>query len=264
MSVAWNEWLARGTILLAEISKTNKEIATPVPLAREVALVTGGSRGIGRAIALRLATLGASVAVCGRDQKALAESAEAVAKLGVRVYSCVADVTRNADVKALVAKTESALGNISILVNNAGIGLFGPAHEKTEDDWDRVLDSNLKSVFLVSRAVIPSMIRRGSGDIINISSLAGRNAFAGGGIYCASKWGVHGLSSCMAEDLREYGIRVSIIAPGSVATGFSGRGPKDPAKVLTSEDVAHAVAMVVTQGPRSFVSEIQLRPRRKP
>ena len=246
------------------MNEPNPGSSPPAALSQAVALITGGSRGIGRAIALRLAALGAAVAICGRDRAALADSAAALAKSGGRVFFHVADVTRDADVHDLVAKTESALGGISILVNNAGIGLFGPAHEKTEADWDRVLDSNLKSVFLVSRAVIPSMIRRGSGDIINISSLAGRNAFPGGGLYCASKWGLHGLSSCMAEDLRDYGIRVSIIAPGSVATGFSGRGPKDPSKVLTPEDVAHAVAMVVTQGPQSFLSEIQLRPLRKP
>src|SRR5207302_9602490 len=126
-----------------------------------------------------------------------------------------------------VAKTETELGPITILVNNAGIGLFGPANEKTEADWDRVLTTNLKSVFLVARAFGPSMIRRSSGDIINISSLAGKNTFAGGGIYCASKWGVLGLSGCMAEDLREHGIRISVICQGSVATDFSGRRPKD-------------------------------------
>jgi 3-oxoacyl-[acyl-carrier protein] reductase len=166
-------------------------------------------------------------------------------------------------VTALIEKTEAALGPISILVNNAGIGLFGPAHERSEEDWDRVLSTNLKSVFLVSRAVAPSMIHRGAGDIITISSLAGRNAFAGGGLYCASKWGVQGLSACMAEDLREHGIRVSVVCPGSVATEFSGRGPKDPSKALTADDVAHAVAMIATQGPQSFLSEVQLRPLRK-
>ena len=149
-------------------------------------------------------------------------------------------------------------------MNNAGIGLFGPAHEKSEADWDRVLNTNLKSVFLVSRAVVPSMIKKGAGDIINISSLAGKNTFAGGGIYCASKWGLQGLSGCMAEDLRVHGIRVSVICPGSVATDFRGRGPKDPSKVLTADDVAHAVAMVATQGPQSFISEVHLRPVAKP
>jgi 3-oxoacyl-[acyl-carrier protein] reductase len=179
------------------------------------------------------------------------------------VFSHVADVTRSADVSSLVEAAEKALGPISILVNNAGIGSFGPVHEKSEADWDKVLDTNLKSLFLVSRAVVPSMIRRGGGDVVNIASLAGRNTFAGGGLYCASKWGVYGLSGCMAEDLREHGIRVSVVAPGSVATEFSGRGPKDASKVLKPEDVAHAVAMIVTQGPQSFVSEVQLRPLRK-
>jgi 3-oxoacyl-[acyl-carrier protein] reductase len=237
------------------------------PLLGAVALVTGGNRGIGRAIALRLSGLGASVAICGRDAQALAAAEAELNKSGSPVYSQLADVSRSADVTALVDKTQTALGPISILVNNAGVGLFGPAHEKTEADWDRVLSTNLKSAFLVSRAVVPAMIQRGAGDIINISSLAGRNAFAGGGIYCASKWGLQGLSACMAEDLREHGIRISVICPGSVATSFSSgsaRGPKDPTKVLSPEDVAHAVEMIVTQSPQSFLSEVHLRPLRKP
>lgn len=248
---------------MSPITETNLHALNVTSLSGAVALVTGGSRGIGRAIALRLAAMGASVAICGRDLKAL-QSVEAELKLRTaRVFSQVADVTRSADVASLVAKTEAALGPVSILVNNAGVGGFGPAHEKSDEDWDRVLNTNLKSVFLVSRAVAPSMIRAGRGDIINISSLAGRNAFAGGGLYCASKWGVQGLSACMAEDLREHGIRVSVICPGSVATEFSGRGPKDSSKVLAADDVAHAVAMVVTQSPQSFLSEIHLRPLRK-
>ncbi|HMD10550.1 MAG TPA: SDR family NAD(P)-dependent oxidoreductase [Candidatus Acidoferrum sp.] len=229
-----------------------------------VALVTGGNRGIGRAIALRLAQLGAAIAICGRNAQALATTEAELKKSGSPIHAQIADVSQSAEVTALVDKTQSALGPISILVNNAGIGLFGPAHEKTEADWDRVLNTNLKSVFLVSRAVAPAMIQRGAGDIINISSLAGRNAFAGGGIYCASKWGLQGLSACMAEDLREHGIRVSVICPGSVATEFSTRSSKDPSKVLSPEDVSHAVEMIVTQGPGSFLSEVHLRPLRKP
>ena len=234
------------------------------PLLGSVALVTGGNRGIGRAIALRLAQLGAAVAICGRDAQALTATEAELKQSGSPVHSQIADVSRSADVTALVDRTQAALGPISILVNNAGIGLFGPAHQKTEADWDRVLNTNLKSAFLVSRAVAPAMIQRGAGDIINISSLAGRNAFAGGGIYCASKWGLQGLSACMAEDLREHGVRVSVICPGSVATEFSTRSSKDPSRVLSPEDVAHAVEMIVTQGPRSFLSEIHLRPVHKP
>src|SRR5213592_238721 len=264
MSVAQKEWPARGRILMASISATNGRGQEKAPLSGGVALVTGGSRGIGRAIANRLALLGASISICGRDFATLEESAQSVAKIGVPVHFQTADVTKSADVTDLVVKTEMKLGQITILVNNAVIGLFGPAHEKTEADWDRVLDTNLKSVFLVSRAVAPSMIRRGSGDIVNISSLAGTNTFAGGGIYCASKWGVVGLSGCMAEDLREQGVRVSVICPGSVATEFSTRGAKDTSKALSPEDVAHAVEAIVTQNPRSFLSEIHLRPLRKP
>jgi len=249
------------------INSSPRETATltgHVPLVGNVALVTGGSRGIGRAIALRLAKLGASVAICGRDAKTLAETKAELEQYGVPVHSQVTDVSQSADVTALVETTQAELGPIAILVNNAGIGLFGPVHEKSEADWDRVLNTNLKSVFLTSRAVVPSMIERGRGDIVNISSLAGRNAFPGGGIYCASKWGLQGLTACMAEDLREYGIRVSVICPGSVATDFSTRGSKDPAKVLSPEDVAHAVEMILTQSPKSFLSEIHLRPVRKP
>jgi NAD(P)-dependent dehydrogenase (short-subunit alcohol dehydrogenase family) len=233
-------------------------------LREKVVLVTGGSRGIGKAIAMELASHGAALAICGRDGQALEASAKEIAKKGGRVRWQIADVTRARDVEALVKDTESELGPIAILVNNAGIGLFGPTHEKSEEEWDRVLATNLKSVFLVSKAVTPSMIRRGGGDIINISSLAGKNTFAGGGIYCASKWGLHGLSGCMAEDLRGYGIRVSLICPGSVATEFSGRSAKDASKVLRPEDVAHAVGMVARQGTQSFISEVDLRPVRKP
>src|SRR5256885_4605019 len=153
---------------MVRTSKPNQDRGEKTSLSGAVALVTGGSRGIGRAIARQLAILGASVAICGRDIAALEEAALDVAKLGVPVHSQVADIAKSGDIADFVAKTETELGPITILVNNAGIGLFGPAHEKTEADWDRVLNTNLKSVFLVSRAVAPSMIRRGSGDIINI------------------------------------------------------------------------------------------------
>ncbi len=249
---------------MATISETNgAELNKNTPLAGKVALVTGGSRGIGRAIALKLASLGADVAICGRDAGKLQETVASLQAFSVRAEGFCADVTKASEVAALVRDTEAKLGPIAILVNNAGIGVFGPVHEKSEEEWDRLIDTNLKSVFLVSKAVVPGMIARRGGDIVNISSLAGKNVFAGGGIYCASKWGVQGLSGCMAEELREHGIRVSTVCPGSVATEFSGRGPKDPTKVLHPEDVAHAVAMLVTQSPQSFISEVHLRPLRK-
>jgi len=249
---------------MTEIKSTNRAASASSPLSGTVALVTGASRGIGRAIARRLAALGASVALCGRNRAALEQTARGMENHGARVFFQVADVTRCSEIVDFVSKAETTLGPANILVNNAGIGLFGPAHEKSESDWDITLDTNLKSVFLVSKAVVPSMIRRGSGDIINIGSLAARNTFAGGGIYCASKWGLLGLSGCMAEDVRGHGIRVSVILPGSVATDFSGPRVKEASRVLRPEDVAHAVETIVTQAPGSFLSEIHVRPLRKP
>ncbi len=248
---------------MAGISQINSSLEGKW-LAGKTALVTGSSRGIGKAIAQRFASLGAAVGICGRDSAALRSTENELREIGSRVHAQVADVTRSADVQSLIQSVETQLGPIAILVNNAGMGSFGAVQEKSEEDWDVLMNTNLKSVFLVSRIVAPLMMARKSGDIINISSLAGNNTFAGGGLYCASKWGLLGLTGCMAEDLRGYGIRVSAVCPGSVATDFAGRGKKDPMKVLTAEDVAHAVAMIAIQGPQSFISEVHLRPVVKP
>ncbi|HTZ74376.1 MAG TPA: SDR family NAD(P)-dependent oxidoreductase [Candidatus Aquilonibacter sp.] len=233
------------------------------PLAGKVALITGASRGIGLAVAQRLAALGASLALIARDGNRL----DAVAKRlqsRTKVAPIAADLTHPDEVASLVPKTENILGPIEILINNAGIGAFAPIQEASESDWDAILDTNLKAVFLLTRAVAPGMVRRRSGHIVNIASLAGKNAFAGGSIYCASKWGLLGLTQCAAEDLRSHGIRVSAICPGSVATEFSPHGKKDPTKMLQPDDVAHAVETILTQAPQSFISEISLRPTQKP
>ncbi len=247
---------------MSKVSDTPAGAEAGKPLSQHVALVTGSSRGIGKAIAAQLAEWGAAVCLCGKDRRTLDSTVAELKKFASRVLAIPADVTKPDNVSALVNATEEKLGPITLLVNNAGIGNpgFGPLQEKTEADWDLVVDTNLKSVFLVSRAVAPLMIQRRRGDIINISSLAGKNTFAGGALYCASKWGLQGLTGCMAEDLRGYGIRVTAICPGSVATEFSGRGPKDASKVLSAKDIAHVVAMVALQGPQSFISEVQIRP----
>jgi len=251
---------------MSGISNANISGLAGSPFEGRVALVTGSSRGIGKAIAFRLAALGAAVCLCGRDERKLKITAAELESTGARCLALPTDVTNEKQIASLVEFTTKQLGPIAILVNNAGTGTggFGPIQEKSEAEWDLILDTNLKSVFFVSRAVIPGMIERRAGDIVNISSLAGKNTFAGGGIYCASKWALQGLSGCMAEDLRAHGIRVSVVCPGSVATDFAGRGPKDSSKVLTPEDVAHAVVMILTQGPQSFLSEVHLRPVAKP
>jgi NAD(P)-dependent dehydrogenase (short-subunit alcohol dehydrogenase family) len=154
---------------------------------------------------------------------------------------------------------------VDILVNNAGIdGPGGPLHQLAPEAWDQIFNTNLRGVYCTTRAFAPMMIRARSGHIINISSLAGKNALPNGAAYAASKWGLNGLTYSMAEELRAHNIRVSVICPGSTNTDLSPHLGKDPAKMLQPEDVAHAVAMLVTQAPQSFVSEILLRPTQKP
>jgi 3-oxoacyl-[acyl-carrier protein] reductase len=232
--------------------------------AGKVALITGASRGIGLAIARSLASLGAKVALCARDPEKLGAARNALQKAGATVVAIPADIRDTNAIALLMRETEQSLGPIEILVNNAGIGYFASVHEASEANWDAVLDTNLKAVFLLSKAVAPGMIQRRTGHIINIGSLAGKSAFAGGAIYCASKWGLLGLTQCMAEDLRLYGIRVSAVLPGSVATDFSPHTGKDTNKMLQPEDVAHAVEGIVTQAPQSFISEVLIRPAQKP
>jgi NADP-dependent 3-hydroxy acid dehydrogenase YdfG len=233
-------------------------------LEGKIAVITGASRGIGLAIAQRLGRMGAKLSICARDPEKLEAAANQLRGVAPGVFAAPVDVTRDEQIASFVQYTRKNLGPIDILVNNAGIGWFGPAHEASEETWDSILDTNLKSVFLMSKAVAPGMIEHKTGHIINISSLAGKNAFKNGGIYCASKWGLLGLTECTAEDLRPYGIRVSVVCPGSVATEFSPHTGKDPAKMLQSNDIAHAVEMIVTQSPQSFISEILIRPTAKP
>jgi NAD(P)-dependent dehydrogenase (short-subunit alcohol dehydrogenase family) len=229
-----------------------------------VALVTGASRGIGLAIARRLGLCGARLSVCARQAEPLRQAAETLRSEGIEAVDVPADVTSPAQVAELVRRTNQALGEIDILVNNAGVGRFAALHELSEEDWDRVIDTNLKGTFLCSKAVAPGMIRKRSGHIVNIASLAGKNAFAGGAAYCASKWGLLGLTSCLAEDLRGYGIRASAICPGTVETEFSPHAGKDSSKMLQPEDVAHVVEMILLEQPQSFISEVSLRPTQKP
>lgn len=216
------------------------------------------------AVALRLGKMGARVAISGRERARLDASVATLRREGVDAIGLTADVRHEPEVAEMVRQANAAFGDLQILVNNAGIGIFGPAHEQTEADWDTVIDTNLKGVFLCTRAVAPQMIRQKAGDIVNISSLAGKNASAGAAIYFTSKWGVQGLTYCMAEDLRKYGVRVSVVCPGSVHTEFSPHAGKDPEKMLKPDDVAHAVAALVTQAPQSFISEVLIRPTMKP
>jgi NADP-dependent 3-hydroxy acid dehydrogenase YdfG len=255
--------VCRGEKMTTSVPREDAAVITGPLISEKTALVTGASRGIGRAIASRLGRMGASVAICARSRDRIERAATALRDEGIKTLPIVADVTRAEDVQRMVEQASNQLGDIEILVNNAGVGIFGAFYECTEANWNAVLDTNLKAVFLTSRAVAPGMIRLGRGHIINISSLASKSAFSGGAIYCASKWGLMGLTACMAEDLRAHGIRVSAVCPGSVATEFSLHAGRDPATLLQADDVGHAVAMLVTQSTHSFISEVDLRPLRK-
>jgi len=234
-------------------------------VAGQIAVVTGAGRGIGAAISRKLAALGATVVICGRDIKPLQKTASQIAVNGGRTESLQCDVTSVDSIQALAAFVEKTFGRIDILVNNAGVGAFAaPLHELTPEEWEKVLNTNLRGVYYCIRSFAPMMIRAKTGHIINISSLAGKNALPNGAAYAASKWGLNGLSYSVAEELRTYNIRVTVVCPGSVDTELSPHTGKNPNKMLKPDDVAHAVEMLVTQAPQSFVSEVLLRPTQKP
>jgi 3-oxoacyl-[acyl-carrier protein] reductase len=235
------------------------------PLAGQVAVTTGAGRGIGAAIARRLAALGATSVLLGRKQSSLDETARAIADSGGKAEVIPCDVTVLHQLEYAATRVDSTFGRVDILVNNAGIGGFSELlHNLPPEEWDRILNTNLRGVFYAIRCFAPKMIRARSGYIINISSLAGKNALPNGAAYAASKWGLNGLSYSVAEELRKHNVRVSVICPGSVDTELSPHEGKDPKKMLQSDDVAHAVEMLLTQAPQSFMSEILLRPTQKP
>ena len=240
-------------------------IDTATALAGQVAVVTGAGRGIGAAIARKLAKLGATAVLCGRNQETLDSTARSILDAGGKAEVIPCDITVLHQLEYAAARVESTFGRLDILVNNAGVGGFkDPLHILPPDDWDKILNTNLRGVYYAIRVFAPLMIRSYSGHIINISSLAGKNALPNGAAYAASKWGLNGLTYSVAEELRGHNIRVSVICPGSTETELSPHTGKDPNKMLQPDDIAHAVAMLVTQAPQSFVSEILLRPTQKP
>jgi 3-oxoacyl-[acyl-carrier protein] reductase len=238
---------------------------TSSTLQGKVAVVTGGGRGIGRAISVRLAKMGATTVICGRSQSTLEEAAGEIRAAAGECETIVCDVAQLASVEALASRVQTTFGRADILVNNAGVGDFSrPLHQLAPEDWERILNTNLRGVFHTIRCFVPMMIAAGSGDIVNISSIAGKNALPNGAAYAASKWALNGLSYSVAEELRHYNIRVSVVCPGSTQSELSPHAGKDSMKMLQPSDIAHVVAMLVTQAPQSFASEVVLRPTQKP
>ena len=235
------------------------------PLQDKVAIVTGGSRGIGLAIAGKLVEMGCEVVITARKRDELEKAAQSLRKNGGKCEDIPCDVSSLFDVQQLADKLSGRRKKLRILVNNAGIGGFAaPLHETDPETWDKIINTNLRGVYYMIRAFAPMLIANGGGDIVNISSLAGKNALPNGATYSASKWGLNGLSYSAAEELRAHNIRVTVVCPGSVNTDLSPHTGKNPSKMLQPADVAHVVAMIVTQAPQSFASEILLRPTQKP
>jgi 3-oxoacyl-[acyl-carrier protein] reductase len=229
-------------------------------LSRKVAVVTGGGHGIGAAIARKLAGMGATTLICGRNRARLEQTAK---ELGCEPFVC--DISDWNSVAAMAKHTQEKFGRVDVLVNNAASrGAEGPLHTMPLENWDAVFNTNLRGVFYTVRAFVPLMIAGGGGDIINLSSIAGKGPLPNGATYSASKWGLNGLSYGIAEELRSQNIRVTAICPGSTNTEFSPHEGKDPKKMLQPDDVAHVVGMLLTQSPQAFVSEVVIRPKQKP
>lgn len=233
-------------------------------LDNQIAVVTGAARGAGEAIAHKLASLGARVTLVARDEARLAEVRQHILDAGGQADLHPCDLLDPAAIAALGQHVSRDFGRCDILVNNAGIGQsHTPLHELDPAEWERLFDTNLRAPYLLIRALAPLMIAARTGHIVNISSLAGRNPLPGRAAYSATKWGLNGLTYSVAEELRQYNIRVSAVAPGSINTHFE-RDSKDAAKKLQPEDIATVVATIVTQPPQSFISEVLMRPTQKP
>jgi NAD(P)-dependent dehydrogenase (short-subunit alcohol dehydrogenase family) len=233
-----------------------------------ITLVTGGTRGIGYAVAEALLKDGGLVAITGTTDDGIVRAEHKLAASvddSGRVAGIACDVRDPASVESAVRTVVARFGGLDALVNNAGVGTGRPIAEMSFDEWDRIIGTNLTGVFNCCRAAIPHLRTRGGGWIVNVSSLAGKNAFAGGAAYCASKAGLNAFSEALMQELRYDGIRVTYIMPGSVATGFSGREPGSGAEwKLLPEDVAQAVVDVMHHPPRSLPSRIEIRPSRPP
>jgi len=233
-------------------------------LKGQVAVVTGAARGIGEAISKQLASMGATVILVARDKARLEQVRQEIQAAGGSAHTAPLDLLDEPSIANLGKMIRNQHHRCDILINNAGIGLIGkPLVEMAPSDWDTLMGTNLRGPYLMVRALAPMMIAAQSGHIINISSLAGKNPLPNGAAYSASKWGLNGLTYSLAEELRPHNIRVSVIAPGSVNTGFGSSKQDNPRKIQPA-DVAHIVAMLVTQAPQSFVSEVLLRPTQKP
>jgi NAD(P)-dependent dehydrogenase (short-subunit alcohol dehydrogenase family) len=236
------------------------------PLTGKVALVTGGSRGIGFATARAFLIQGGSVAITATDKARLDA---AVSELGSeaassRVLAVQADVRKYAEAEVAIARTVAHFGGLDILINNAGVGVFRPVSDMTVEEWHRIMDTNVSGVFYCCHAALPHLKSRGGGWIINISSLASKNAFVNGAAYCASKSALNAFSEALMQEVRYDGIRVAYVLPGSVNTGFGGLSNTKSEWALQPDDVAEVIVDLIAHPSRSLPSRVEIRPAQPP
>ncbi len=229
-------------------------------------MVTGGTRGIGFAIARSLAMEGAAVAICGRAEEATKTAVEELRRTtGGRVVGRALDVRQSEEVRTYFEFVEAELGRVDVLVNNAGIGIFSAVADLSFEDWRNTLDTNLSGVFYCCREALPRMRRVGSGYIVNISSLAGRNPMAGGAAYNASKFAVNGFTEALMQEVRADNIKVSLICPGSVNTEFGNEEiSQEKAWQIQPADIAQVVIDLLNHNARVLPSKIEIRPSKPP
>jgi len=237
----------------------------------KVAIITGASSGIGEATAIALASVGAKVAIAARRGDRLNSLAQRIEKSGGKALPIVTDVTDETQAQNLVQKANTELGRVDILVNNAGIALTGNIDGANTSDWRRMIDLNVLGLLYTTHAILPLLKTQGSGHIVNISSVAGRTARAGIGVYNVTKWGVNAFSEALRQEVYKHNIRVTIIEPGLVDTEINNHISDPIAKQhseerrksmtpLQSEDIAAAIIYAVTQPRRVNVNEILIRP----
>jgi 3-oxoacyl-[acyl-carrier protein] reductase len=230
-------------------------------LTSKVAIITGASRGIGRSIALALAGQGARVALAARDQSQLAVTQAEVEALGGTALSIATDVSAEADIVALVRRTIEQWGRLDIVVNNAGIGAFGPLAEATTEQWDRIMAVNARAPFLLCREAIPYLRQQPRSFIINITSVVGVKGYANQALYSASKHAVMGMSKALAKEVQQDGIRVHAVCPGGVDTDLAGQARPDlnRAVLMKPEEIADVVLFLATRQGNAVIDQIDMR-----
>ena len=234
-------------------------------MAGKTALVTGGSRGIGLATARALASRGAAVAITGTADDTLSAACRDLEREAAgRVLALRADVRSAAEMTAACDAAAARFGGLDALVNNAGVGLFRPVSEMTDDEWRRLFDTNVTGVFNATRAALPHLRARGGGWIVNVSSLSATAPFAGGAAYCATKAAVDAFTEALMQELRHDGIRVASVAPGSVDTTFGGSGRDKSSWALQPGDVAQVIVDLMAHAGRSLPSRVEVRPSQPP